>query len=131
MGSPGPRAIKLDGVSGNMISHAPERVYKSAWFAVTPGTGYTITHDLGTIDLITSIQFAPDNAGAPDLTKVFEVKSQHGAMNRGCQIQQITTSTLKIQTGYYGPCEEVTSAGNVAPGVHNTGWLRVLIHKLT
>jgi len=73
--------------------------YDSGWFYVTGNNNYTLTHDLGSIALLTQILWTPDSGGAPDLSKVATVETTRwgaGALEMGAQIRDITTTTLKV-----------------------------------
>lgn len=118
---------KIDGVSlvasGTDIQSGiiVKTAYDSDWFAASPTTIYTLTHDLTSVKLFSKVYWASDATGG-DMEEVNNVMS--GAADQGSYVADISDATCKLRVGS-------TLSGYIdgtgAYGNRSTGFLRVII----
>ena len=79
---------------------AAVKAYDSGWFAITTGASFSKTHNLNSTNLISSIYFSTDAAGANCITPV-GLKSSHTSPDRksGMSLKDIDSTGCKLQTG--------------------------------
>jgi len=105
-------------------------VYDSGWFAVAAASNYPLTHNLGSTALETTVWFAPDSAGAPDLANASTgLQYLSSSAESGPIVQGLTLTQLTLKTGknYAGVTFDSDGDGVFA----STGWCRVLARRLS
>jgi hypothetical protein len=131
---PDDTTLQLNTTSGKMEIKDPFYgiKYDSNWFACATGQMYTKTHGLGSYLISTTILFAPDSAGSPDLTKItkvnlFELEDFH-KYDIGALIQNITTTQLVVVTGNTGVAARYATVPHFT--TYANGWYRILAVKI-
>jgi hypothetical protein len=67
----------------------------SGWFAVALDSSYTKTHNLGTTNVMAIAWFSDTSDGS---SNVFEIDYDHDYTNSGVQLQDLTTTQIKLRT---------------------------------
>jgi hypothetical protein len=103
------------------------KTYDSGWFAVTTGTKYDRTHNLGTTKVIIQIYIAQNSDGSGWCTterQLFGFDLQRGIVMCG-----LTNTTISIRTGIHGIMVNVlNAAGNEITG--NNCYARIIMLAL-
>lgn len=117
--------------SGRMyvVNDLSTKQYDSGWFQVGVSATYTKTHNLGSANLITTLLFAPDSGGAPDLSNIIRVDfhSISSSQEYGGVIQNISSTQLSAVTAGDGVAFKMVN-GNDSP--YSSGWYKVLALRM-
>ena len=74
--------------------------YDSGWFAVANNTEYVKTHNLGTTSLLITILWSASATGATNIQRITATfQHEGGTWSMGAIVEDITTTTLQINTG--------------------------------
>ncbi len=116
----GTSATTAAGAFTNIV--AP-KVYDSDWFAVSTGTAYLKTHNLGTTNLQITLYFSTTSDGSSNVdVDIFQFADTSNL--RGGSIQDITTTTLNVQTGQHGVHNGFATNGTIES--FTSGYYRVI-----
>ncbi len=102
-----------------------DKVYDSGWFAVSTGTAYIKTHNLGTSKIITNLYYSASSDGSNAIDVTFYSDNLVG--NYGGSITAITPTQLTINTGNYDVVLYSTASSYA---VASSGYYRIVAYAL-
>lgn len=114
------------------VNDTAANTYDSGWFTVSAGGSYVKSHNLGSYALRTTVLFAPDSGGSPNLTKIAQLTDITGdvgvSLTAGVQIKSITSSQFTVQANatYVG----VILGSGGTPALYSNGHYRVIATKV-
>ena len=111
---------KLPAVDGSLLTNLPAQLtsYDSGWFAVTKANAYSKTHNLNTTKILVMLYFSTSSDGSG-----MELFS-HNYPDSLLIVKDITTTTLKVQTGTGYSAQTFDDSGNYTSVV--SGYARVI-----
>jgi len=86
------KAVRLN--SNAKLPISALKVYDSGWFAITTGTTYLKTHNLGTTKVITTVYFSPDGSSCVGIMHDSDAYARH----YGTFVAGITVTTITLRT---------------------------------
>jgi hypothetical protein len=127
IGTTNPGIYKLDVVGGKF--RAASNVYDSGWFAVTPYTAYTKTHNLGTTKVLIQVFFSSVSDGSSNVIALNWASrdwTANGDRQLGVCIRDVTTTQITVNAGQNVADKYV---GSVLTG-YASGYYRIIMLAL-
>lgn len=112
----------------NDNDNSSRAVYDSGWFAVSTGTTYSKTHNLGTTKVLTIAYFSPNSDGSGYVTVLMDGNLNYNTSTYGTYMSALTTTSVSFKTLASGIFNGADASGaNYYP---SSGYLRVLMLAL-
>jgi len=122
--------------NGSALTNLPAQagfirgVYDSGWFACTINSDYPLTHNLGTLKLMSTILFSTASDGSSGTSVLRQWDAENG-YTIGCIIKDLTTTGCTVSTARSGvACLTARGSGNGGVIGANSGYYRVIFTSL-